>query len=60
MAMLMAYEATKEATLAVVSRHLSAMAQNADRELEEYLAIIEGILKEAEDANPSDVLKKCR
>jgi hypothetical protein len=60
MVMLMAYGATKEATLTIVSRHLSALALNADRELEEYLAIIEGILKEAEDAIPSDVLEKCK
>ncbi|KAF7356126.1 O-methyltransferase family 3 protein [Mycena venus] len=57
MAMLMAYGASKDATLAVVSKHLSALAKEAEREPDEYLAIIKGMLKEAEDVIP-DVLTK--
>ncbi|KAF8166624.1 ankyrin repeat-containing domain protein [Mycena galopus ATCC 62051] len=58
-AMLIAYGASKDATMSVVLKHLSALAKEVDREPDEYLAIIEGMLKEAEDAIP-EVLEKYR
>jgi hypothetical protein len=57
MAMLMAYGASKDATITVVEKYLSALAKEANREPDDYLAIVKGMLKEAEDAIP-DVLAK--
>ncbi|KAJ6485685.1 ankyrin repeat-containing domain protein [Mycena sanguinolenta] len=57
MAMLIAYGASKDATIAAVSKQLVALAKEVGREPHEYLAVIKAMLKEAEDAIP-DVLEK--
>ncbi|KAJ6511654.1 ankyrin repeat-containing domain protein [Mycena vulgaris] len=48
MALLMAYGARKDAALMTISRHLAALAKDALCTDEEYLAVVEGMLKEAE------------
>ncbi|KAJ7752915.1 ankyrin repeat-containing domain protein [Mycena metata] len=57
MAMLLAYGASKDATLALVSKHLSALAKEAKHEPEEYLELIHAMLQDAEDAIPEVIAK---
>ncbi|KAJ7148555.1 ankyrin repeat-containing domain protein [Mycena crocata] len=52
MAILLAYGANKDATMALVSRHLTALAKEAEHSEDEYLATVRGVLKEAEEAIP--------
>ncbi|KAJ6573235.1 hypothetical protein B0H10DRAFT_1964167 [Mycena sp. CBHHK59/15] len=56
MAMLLAYGASKDATLALVSKHLSALAGVVEFREDEFLAVVEQMLKEAADAVPSVLL----
>ncbi|KAJ6520965.1 ankyrin repeat-containing domain protein [Mycena vulgaris] len=52
MALLMEHGARKDKALATISKHLRALAEEALCTEEEYLAMVEGMLKEAEDAIP--------
>ncbi|KAJ6511650.1 ankyrin repeat-containing domain protein [Mycena vulgaris] len=52
MALLMASGARKETALMTISRHLVALAEEAQCTEDEYLAVVERMLKEAEDAIP--------
>ncbi|KAJ6511632.1 ankyrin repeat-containing domain protein, partial [Mycena vulgaris] len=52
MALLMAHGARKDVALATISDHLRLLAKEALCTEEEYLAVVEGMLKEAEDAIP--------
>ncbi|KAJ7698149.1 ankyrin repeat-containing domain protein [Mycena rosella] len=55
MALLMAHGASKDGVLETISKHLSALAKEAQHTEEEYLAVIKLMLTEAEDGMP-DVL----
>ncbi|KAJ7034411.1 ankyrin repeats-domain-containing protein [Mycena alexandri] len=57
MAMLLAYDASKDVTLAQVSKHLSALAKEVNHEPGEYLELIHAMLQDAEDAIPEVVAK---
>ncbi|KAJ7103840.1 ankyrin repeat-containing domain protein [Mycena epipterygia] len=50
MAMLMAHGARKETTLETISQYLAELATAAGHTEKEYLGVVEGMLKEAEDA----------
>ncbi|KAF7370100.1 hypothetical protein MSAN_00640000 [Mycena sanguinolenta] len=56
MALLMAHGATKDGAMKTISKHLAALAEVAQHTEEEYLDVIAGMFKEAEDAIP-EVLK---
>ncbi|KAJ7486576.1 ankyrin repeat-containing domain protein [Mycena latifolia] len=55
MALLLAHGASKETTMKTISMHLTALAKEAQHTEEEFLAVIEGMFKEAEDAIPNVV-----
>ncbi|KAJ7486577.1 ankyrin repeat-containing domain protein [Mycena latifolia] len=59
MALLLAHGASKETIMKTISRHLAALAKEAQYTEEEYLEVIEGMFKEAEDAIP-DVLSAAK
>ncbi|KAJ7486565.1 ankyrin repeat-containing domain protein [Mycena latifolia] len=52
MSLLLAHGASKETTMKTISRHLAALAKEAQYTEEEYVGVIEGMFKEAEDAIP--------
>ncbi|KAJ7148566.1 ankyrin repeat-containing domain protein [Mycena crocata] len=52
MALLMAYGARKDTTMAIISTHLASLAEEAQCAEHEYLATISKMLKDAEDAIP--------
>ncbi|KAJ7290068.1 ankyrin repeat-containing domain protein [Mycena rebaudengoi] len=56
MALLLAHGASKDATIARISKHLTALAKEAERTEEEFLEACHAMIKEAEDAVP-DVLE---
>jgi hypothetical protein len=53
MALLMAHGASKDAAMDTILRHLTALAKEAQHTEEEYLEVIAGMLKEAEDVVPT-------
>ncbi|KAJ6582322.1 ankyrin repeat-containing domain protein [Mycena capillaripes] len=57
MALLLAHGASKDSTMEIISRHLAVLVREAQyNNEEEYLEVIVGMFKEAEDAIP-DVLR---
>ncbi|KAF7356110.1 ANK-REP-REGION domain-containing protein [Mycena venus] len=52
MALLLAHGASKDTTMATITKHLAALSKEAQYTEEEYLEVIAGMLKEAEDAIP--------
>ncbi|KAJ7166684.1 ankyrin repeat-containing domain protein [Mycena filopes] len=52
MALLLAYGASKDVAMETISKHVAALAKEAERTEDEYLEVIEGMFKEAEDALP--------
>ncbi|KAK7024829.1 ankyrin repeat-containing domain protein [Favolaschia claudopus] len=52
MALLMAHGATKDGAMATITRHLKPLAEAALYSEEEYLQVIAGMFKEAEEAIP--------
>jgi hypothetical protein len=52
MALLMAHGASKATTMATVSQRLPALAQENEYGEQEFLEVVAGMLKEAEDAIP--------
>ncbi|KAJ7156158.1 ankyrin repeat-containing domain protein [Mycena filopes] len=52
MALLLAYGASKDAAMETISKHVAALAKEAERTEDEYLEVIAGMFKEAEDALP--------
>ncbi|KAJ6478045.1 ankyrin repeat-containing domain protein [Mycena vitilis] len=59
MALMLAHGASKDTTMNTISTHLVALAQVAQYTEREYLEVIDGMLKEAEDAIP-DVLQRLK
>jgi hypothetical protein len=55
MGILMAHGASKEPAMTTITTHLAALAEAAGRGEQEYLEIITGMLREAEDALPNAV-----
>jgi hypothetical protein len=55
MAMLLAHRASKDTTMRTITKHLGALALEARYTKEDYLGVIAGMLKEAEDAVPDIV-----
>ncbi|KAJ7321881.1 hypothetical protein DFH08DRAFT_818257 [Mycena albidolilacea] len=53
MALLMAHGASKDGAMDTISKHLTVLAKEAQHTEEEYLEVIAGMLKEAEDAVPT-------
>ncbi|KAF7356131.1 ANK-REP-REGION domain-containing protein [Mycena venus] len=52
MALLLVHGASKDTTMATITTHLAALSKEAQYTEEEYLEVITGMLKEAEDAIP--------
>ncbi|KAJ7486567.1 ankyrin repeat-containing domain protein [Mycena latifolia] len=53
MALLLVHGASTETAMETISRHLAALAKEAQHTEEEFLAVVEGMFKEAEDAIPN-------
>lgn len=52
MAILLAHAANKDTTMQTISKHLAALAKEAQHTEGDYLEIIAKMLKDAEDAIP--------
>ncbi|KAJ7148448.1 ankyrin repeat-containing domain protein [Mycena crocata] len=52
MALLMAHGASKATTMTIISRHLTALSKEVEHTEHDFLAVIAGMLQEAEDAIP--------
>ncbi|KAJ7798536.1 ankyrin repeat-containing domain protein, partial [Mycena olivaceomarginata] len=59
MAILLAHGTSKDATMATISQHLAALAEEAKYTEEEFLEVTAGMIKEAEGAIP-DVVGKAK
>jgi hypothetical protein len=55
MAILLAQGASKDTTMAIISQHLAALAEEAKYGEEEFLEVVAGMINEAEGAIPAVV-----
>ncbi|KAJ7232816.1 ankyrin repeat-containing domain protein [Mycena rebaudengoi] len=58
MALLLAHGTSKDATLARISKYLKALADEVERTEEEFLQVVQEMIKEAEDAVPEIIASR--